>query len=61
MTMDQQKLADDNFILAIGVLISAAISLMINNIEIQIISAAIMMFSMIEIGIIASRITKHEY
>jgi len=61
MTMDQQKLADDNFILAIGVLISAAISLMINNIVIQIISAAIMMFSMIEIGIIASRITKHEY
>jgi len=59
--MDQQKLADDNFILAIGVLISAAISLMINNIVIQIISAAIMMFSMIEIGIIASRITKHEY
>ena len=61
MTIDQQKLADDNFILAIGVLISAAIGLMINNIVIQIISAAIMMFSMIEIGIIASRITKHEY
>ena len=61
MTMDQQKLADDNFILAIGVLISAAIGLMINNIVIQIISTVIMMFSMIEIGIIASRITKHEY
>ena len=59
--MDQQGSADDNFILAIGVLISAAIGLGINNIIIQIICAAVMMFSMIEIGIIASHITKHEY
>jgi hypothetical protein len=59
--MDQQGSADDNFILAIGVLISAAIGLGINNIIIQIACAAVMMFSMIEIGIIASRITKYEY
>jgi len=59
--MDQQKPADNGFILAIGVSISAAIGLGINNIIIQIICAAIMIFSMIEMGIIASHITEHEY
>jgi len=59
--MDQQKPADDNFILAIGILISAAIGLGINNIIIQIACAVVIMFSMIEIGIIASRIIEHEY
>jgi len=59
--MNQQESAVDNSILAIGVLISAAIGLMINNIVIQIACAAIMIFSMIEIGIMASRITEHEY
>ena len=59
--MDQQKSADDNFILFLGFLIGAAMGLSINNIIIQIIFAAVMMFSMIEIGIMASRITEHEY
>jgi hypothetical protein len=59
--MDQQKPADDNFILAIGVLISAAIGIITGEIILQIIGIIMMIFSMFEVGIIAISCNKHEY